>query len=124
VYGEDDIMREKVVEYRFPVPREPAEIKEGALKMCSDPSWSFLERDRVINLFTLSANYLPKYLWREWKKELKERGIPWQLFLKAISACDHDVVRWVEGILSWEDLVGIIEETLMRASSGRYPLKR
>jgi len=117
-------MKEGVVEYRLPVPKEPVEIKEEALKRCSDPSWSFLEKDSVINLFTLSANRLPMYLWREWKKALKDRGIPWQLFLKALSACDHDILMWVEGALSWEDLVGIIEETLMRASSGRYPLRR
>ena len=107
------------VELSLPVPEEPIEIKKRALDKCEDPSWSLIDRYSVINFFTLSANFLPKYLWSSWREELKRMGIPWQLFLRAVSACDRDVERWVEGALSWNDLVQSIERALLRVKSGR-----
>ena len=108
----------EVTEFKLPVPREPVEIKEEALRRCRDPSWSFLDREKVINIFTLTATYLPKYLWSSWRDELRRRGIPWQLFLRAISRCDRDVEKWVEGRITWEDLVNSITEALFRTKGG------
>jgi hypothetical protein len=103
----------------LPVPKEPIEIKKRALEKCEDPSWSLIGRYKVIRFFTLSANFLPRYLWHLWRDELKRMDIPWHLFLKVISAHDRDVERWVEGELSWNDLVQSIERALLEAKSGR-----
>lgn len=45
----------------------------------------------------------------------------WQLFLRALSACDYDVVRWVEGQEPWEELVEVIAKVLERARRGLCP---
>ncbi len=103
----------------LPIPEEPIEIKKRALEKCEDPLWSMIDRYKVIRFFTLSANFLPKYLWFSWKVELRKMGIPWQVFLRAISTCDRDVERWVEGELSWNDLVQSIERALFDLKSRR-----
>jgi len=102
------------------IPKEPVDIRQYALQKI--PEWSPISRKSVINLFVLSAGFLPKYLWRNWQPTLKEQGIPWQLFLKAISACEYDVNAWVEGSRSWKDLVTIITKVLDKARKEVYPL--
>jgi len=104
------------------IPTEPFEIKRTALEKANSGEWAMIRRDKVIKFWGLSAQALPKYLWSYWRSQLKARGLSWQLFLKAISACDYDVVRWVEGQLSWEELVGIITRVLEKATKGVYPL--
>jgi hypothetical protein len=106
----------------YMIPAEPVEIKRRAFEAAGSREWAFIRRDKVIKLYGLSAQALPKYLWAHWKSELKAKGLSWQLFLKAISACEYDVVRWVEGQLSWEELVGVIMRVLDKASKGVYPL--
>jgi len=106
----------------YMIPEEPLEIKRLALEKANSGEWAMLRRDKVIKLWSLSAQALPKYLWSCWKDELKAKGLPWQLYLKAISACDYDVIRWVEGQASWEELVGVIRHVLEKAVKGVYPL--
>ncbi len=76
----------------------------------------------MIKLYTLSARFLPKYLWDAWKPQLKSKGIQWQLFLRALSACDHDVISWVKGNKSWSELIDVIIKVLDKAQQGVYPL--
>lgn len=101
---------------------EPVGIKRRAFEAAESREWAFIKRDKVIKFYGLSAQVLPKYLWSHWKSELKAKGLSWQLFLKAISAYEYDVVRWVEGQLSWEELVDVITRVLDKASKGVYPL--
>lgn len=106
----------------LPIPEEPKEIKEYVLRKVMDPKLKFMDRDSVIRLYTLTASSLPKYLWRYWKNDLKKNEITWQLFLKALSACNYDVIRWVEDNISWNELVEIIIKVINKASKGEYPL--
>ncbi len=106
----------------YTIPPEPLEIKGKALEKAKSGEWAMIRRDKVIKLWSLSAQALPKYLWSHWNPELKARGLSWQLFLKAISACDYDVVKWVEGQLSWKELVSIVTRALEKAIKGVYPL--
>lgn len=103
-------------------PEEPLDIKRKALDRANSGQWASIDRNAVIKIFALSAQYLPKYLWRCWGLFLKARGVSWQLFLKAVSACDSDVIAWVEGKKPWVELVGVIAKVLEKARRGTYPL--
>lgn len=106
----------------YTLPDEPLLIKRGALERANSGQWSFIERSSTINMFVLAAQFLPKYLWEHWKPALKSRGISWQLFLKVISACEYDVVAWVEGRKPWKELIDVITKVLRKAEAGVYPL--
>mgnify|MGYP005674347777 CR=1 FL=1 len=103
-------------------PPEPVELKQKALKEAESESWRIIDREGTISLFVLGARGLPKYLWDYWKPELKALNIPWQSWLSIISACRYDVIRWVEGQKTWEELIDIIKAVLEKAKKGKYPL--
>ncbi len=90
---------------KLSLPPEPVKIKETARKKAESNEWSFIPRHKVYNLFLLSAQNIPKYLWNYWKPGLEVMGIRWQLFQRIISGCENDVRSWAEGAISWEDLV-------------------
>jgi len=52
---------------------------------------------------------MPKYLWDEWKGELKPRGFTWQKFLKLLSQRTDAILLWHKGAYTWERF---IEETI------------
>jgi len=105
------------------VPQEPIDLKTLALREAESPRWNFLDKRKVYNIYVLSAMGLPKYLWSKWKGMLKSKGIEWPLFLKAVSACEYDIHRWIEGQLSWKDLIEkVILPVVEKASKGIYPL--
>ena len=108
--------------YEFEIPPEPIELKREAYHRARSKEWSFMRRESTIKLFTLSSQGLPKYLWNYWKPVLKAKRVSWQVFLKALSACEHDVITWVEGRRTWKDLVDIIIKVIERAREGKYPL--
>ena len=105
------------------VPEEPVHIRELALSRARSPEWSLVDRGSVYNFYVLRPGGLPKYLWDRWRGWLRSRGIEWPLFLRAISACERDIHRWIEGELSWRDLVEkVILPVIDRAARGLYPL--
>ena len=71
------------------IPPEPLEIKRKALEKADSGEWAMIRRDKVIKLWGLSAQALPKYLWSYWNSELKAKGLSWQLFLKTLSAVSY-----------------------------------
>jgi len=90
---------------------EPREMKKKAQNKAKENE-KFLDRDAIIALYTASSYCIPKYLWREWSSELKQNGVFWQLFLRAISACKREIVDWAEEKISWEELLKIIKNKL------------
>lgn len=106
----------------YSMPPEPIEIRRRALEEVDSGRLAVDRRDKAIKYWTLSTQFLPKYLWRYWESTLKARGLTWPKFLRALSACEYDVVRWVEGELSWTELVRIIVRVLDKAERGAYPL--
>ncbi|RLE83286.1 MAG: hypothetical protein DRJ41_05155 [Thermoprotei archaeon] len=108
--------------YDLEVPPEPLDLKREAIAKARSKEWSFIGRESTIKFFTLGSQGLPKYLWNYWKPALKAMKVSWQLFLRVISACEYDVIAWVEGKRSWEELVSIVLKVLRRACEGKYPL--
>ena len=78
-------------------PKEPIEIKEFITNL--------INGDVSPTYAIWLGNKLPKYLWGFWGKELKSTGLKWQTFLKCVSKFEKDVIKWVDGELSWEALV-------------------
>ncbi len=103
----------------LPIPDEPIWIKKRAIEKCRDPSWSMIEKESVIRSFTLTAPYLPKYLWKFWERDLKKMGIRWPIFLRIISTQHRAVEKWVEGKLSWDELAGAIRGEVLDLNKGR-----
>ena len=105
------------------IPPEPKDLKEKALDEANSPRWSFLNKDAVYNVYVLSSMGLPKYLWNYWKPQLRVNGFKWPVFLKAVSACEYDVHKWIEGSETWEELISnVIIPVIKKAVEGKYPL--
>ena len=85
----------------YQIPPKPVEIRK-MLDECPT-------KDRQILYQTLwTANgerNFPKYLWDFWKDELKKIGYTWQSFLNVLRGFKRDIHKWINGELSWEDLV-------------------
>jgi hypothetical protein len=84
------------------IPKEPKDVKE----------WinSFERRGRTPGIDWASlnvwyGNQLPKYLWHEWKDELKQAGFNWQKFLKILKYRTDQIILWSNNKMSWEGLV-------------------
>lgn len=105
------------------VPPEPKGLKREVLKSANSPKSAFLSKHAVYNSVVLGSGGLPKYLWDVWKPKLKSAELPWQVFLKAISACKYDIHDWIENKLSWENLISeTIIPVIEKAAKGKYPL--
>ena len=55
---------------------------------------------------------LPKYLWAEWKDNLKSEGFTWQKFLRLLKHRTDAVLLWYKGAYTWEQLVEKIVELI------------
>jgi len=100
------------------VPREPVEIKEfirvvrARLGGGADVDYD--------SLAVWAFNRLPKYLWDEWKGELKLRGITWQKFLRILRMHTSDIIEWaLYDKLGWVELVERLVALLERYSSAK-----
>ena len=90
------------------IPTEPKHVKEwiknvekGTSKTPNSVDWSSLN--------VWYGNQLPKYLWGEWKDELKPRGLTWQKFLKLLRQRTDAILMWHKGLCTWDHF---IEETI------------
>ena len=95
----------------LPVPKEPTEIKALMKSVRKNlGQGDDIEHD---SLAVWSFNKLPKYLWEQWKGELKKRGITWQKFLRILKLRTVDIIDWgLKESLTWEDLIERIEDTI------------
>jgi len=97
------------------VPKEPVEIKE-LIRMVR----AGLGDDADVDYDSLAVwafNRLPKYLWNEWKDELKLRGITWQKFLRILRMHTSDIIEWaLYDKLGWIELVKRLVALLERYS--------
>jgi len=93
------------------VPREPVEIKELIRVVRAG-----LGGDADVDYDSLAVwafNRLPKYLWNEWKDELKLRGVTWQKFLRILRMHTLDMIEWaLREAMSWPELVRRIEKSI------------
>jgi len=98
------------------VPREPVEIKELIQVVRARlGGHAYIDYD---SLAVWAFNRLPKYLWNEWKNELKLRGITWQNFLRILGMHTLDMIEWaLRGSMSWPELVKRIEKSIDRYSA-------
>lgn len=91
-------------------PKEPQHVKEwirSVEKMNSkDPkvNWE--------NLNVWYGNQLPKYLWEEWKDELKPAGFTWQKLLRLLKHRTDAVLLWYKGAYTWEQFVEKVVELI------------
>jgi len=86
------------------LPEEPKDVKEMIKSVRA-----MLGGDGNVDYDSLSVwafNKLPKYLWRYWGNELRQRGITWQKFLKILKLHTSDIVAWaLHDQLGWAELV-------------------
>lgn len=105
----------------LPVPREPIELKEFIQiirsRMSSEDNRSDINYD---SLAVWSFNKLPKYLWEEWKVDLKRRSITWQTFLRILKLHTIDMIEWaIRNSLTWEKLIRRVENSINNYSTRR-----
>ena len=99
----------------LPVPEEPTEIKMLIRSVRERLGGSDIDSDA---LAVWAFNRLPKYLWSEWKNELKKGGISWQKFLKLLKFHEIDLIEWsLRENLSWNELIKKMEKTIECYSS-------
>jgi len=60
------------------------------------------------------GNKLPSYLWKEggWSQPLKASGYTWQSFLRVLALHKKELIQWIQGTISWTQLLTKIESTL------------
>jgi len=99
----------------LPIIEEPKDIKSfiksvrAGLGGSPDIDWD--------SLAVWSFNKLPKYLWENWKNELKKNGITWQKFLTILRFHTSDIVDWaLYDKLTWKELIERISSTIERYS--------
>lgn len=95
-------------------PKEPKHVKdwiksvEQGLPKTPGVNWDSLN--------VWYGNQLPKYLWDEWKGDLKPRGFTWQKFLQLLSHRTDAVLLWYKGAFTWEqfikEMINLIEGPL------------
>jgi len=100
------------------IPKEPLEIKElmrtVRARMSKEGGQSEIDYD---SLAVWSFNRLPKYLWEQWKNDLKEQGITWQNFLRILKLHTLDMIEWaLKDSLQWSDLVRKLENSIKNYS--------
>lgn len=103
----------------FRVPEEPKEIKDLIRLVRTRMGGEIGKNNIDYDSFSVwSFNRLPKYLWEQWKDELKERGITWQRFLKILRLHTVDMVEWaLYDRLGWTDLIEKIERNIEKYST-------
>ncbi len=70
------------------------------------------------------GNKIPKYLWGQWKDELKQRGFTWQTFLKLLRYRTDGAVLWFLGKQDWETFVRQTIELIKGPLGERVSKKR
>jgi len=101
------------------IPKEPVEIKElmraVRARMYKEGGCSDIDHD---SLAVWSFNRLPKYLWEQWKADLKERNITWQKFLRILKLHTLDIIEWaLRDSLMWSELVKRIKKSINNYST-------
>jgi len=105
------------------IPPEPTDLKrllkEFMTKITSE-NWD------VGSFIVWFGNKLPAYLWTKcnWKSTLMREGWTWQSFLKFLSRRTDDIIKWVNGELSWEQLVNRIISDLKSPTIKMIYLRR
>ncbi len=65
------------------------------------------------SLAVWSFNKLQKFLWDNWKPELKQMGIRWQLFLKILKLHTDDFIKWaLYDKMSWDEVIERVISTI------------
>jgi hypothetical protein len=110
----------KYMNLNLPIPKEPEDVKEWIK--------SFEQKGQTPGIDWASlnvwyGNQLPKYLWREWKSELKRVGFNWQKFLKILKYRTDRIILWSNNEMSWEELVKEIIK-LISSPLGEHITKR
>ncbi len=85
------------------IPKESQQIKEWIKSVESlSPKTPGVKWD---SLNVWYGNQLPKYLWEEWKKDLKVLGFTWQKFLKLLGHRKDLPLLWFKGVYTWEQFI-------------------
>jgi len=93
------------MELNLSIPKEPITVKKW---IQAQPQYGQTPGIDWASLNVWFGNQLPKYLWREWKGELKRVGFNWQKFLKILKYRTDEIILWSSDKTSWENLVGEI----------------
>src|SRR3989442_3141711 len=88
---------------KLATPAEPKDLRNWMeslrAKQLPDPD---IDWDSFI---VWAGNKLPKYLWDQWKDNLKPRGFTWQKFMKLLRYRTDISVLWYKGMLPWSDFI-------------------
>ncbi|MFB6100499.1 MAG: hypothetical protein ABEK16_04460 [Candidatus Nanohalobium sp.] len=90
------------------IPEEPEKLKEEPNRKIEEDRENSSESIDHTSFQIGWRKDIQSYLWKEWKDALKAREINWQKFLKYFSIEYNSVEKWLNGEISWEEL---IEET-------------
>ena len=95
-------------------PKEPLQLREFMETLKREHGGD--PRIRWDSFIVWSGNQLPKYLWNEWKGELKANGFMWQSFLKILRQRTDIVLLWFADAITWEafveDVIVLLESPL------------
>lgn len=64
------------------------------------------------NLAIWSGNRIQKYLWDNWKGDLKKKGFTWQKFLKLMKYRTDDILLWINNKISWKEFVKKVTDSI------------
>ena len=88
---------------RLHTPKEPKHVKEWIKSL--ERRTAKTPGIKWEPLYVWYGNQLPKYLWNEWKGNLKSRGFTWQKFLKLLRYRTDAVLLWYKGDYDWEQFI-------------------
>ncbi len=103
-------------------PPEPVEIREEVLSLFKKyPEAREEGGHSVADVVSYwYGNKLPRYLWKKgWGPELEKAGFDPDRFMRVIGAHRVGFMRWIDGTMSWEKLLGLMVVSVTRTAQSR-----
>lgn len=105
----------------LPLIKEPLDIKQKIKNAKSIVCSGYIEESKCDNIAVWSFNDLPKYIWDNWKGELKKHGYTWQKFTSVLKLATGDMVLWaIKESIPWEELLNRIAKLLEAYAGSRH----
>ena len=92
------------------IPHEPSNIKTQVTKLKNELTSN--TEFHYENSAIWFNNQIQKYLWDNWKDNLKEKGFNWQKFLKLMRYRTDDALLCIDNRITWKEFINKIIESV------------
>ncbi|MEX2410134.1 MAG: hypothetical protein WD607_01975 [Candidatus Paceibacterota bacterium] len=103
---------------KLSIPKEPKNIQREVKGIVALAEREF--GNEMSNFGAWHGNRLQKYLWDEWKQELKSIGFTWQIFLKLLALRTDSALMWYREEKDWKDFIKDTKELIKSPLADKF----